>query len=122
MKNPIVIKVTTFDRRSLLARGIYRLQYLANTNVKAVEGSLGCMCFDSLEPAKYFIPYTYPWAESNHFLYLRVRGIDAGLYRPHVSRDTTMFGLKEFYINARVSNCIVAPPGTACYLEIRVLN
>ena len=128
MNNPTVIKVTTHARRSLLAHGIYRLQYLPDTYVKATEGSVGCMCFESLTLARDFINYTYSYAQRKQFLYLRVRGIGGFLYRPRVSGDTTAMGLKEFYVYFRTSardliiNCIIAPPGTICFPEIYVLD
>ena len=115
--NPIVYKVTTWDRRSIMARGAYRLTYLKGTKVIAPMHSVGCMCFESLKTAEDFAFHYF----SRTFGFLRVEGIGKAIVMPDIALWYSEADLSNFYTNDHVHGGN-APRGTVCYPEILMLD
>ena len=130
MPNPIVIKVTRVDRSSLLAMGIYRLQYEKGTRVKAYAGSVGCMCFETMEVAELFITHVsmIRLPRVDQLRYLRVEGIGESRFPRWISKYLAEEYLVRFYdLRANISrtrspHVRSTPFGTICYPEILVLD
>ena len=117
----IVIKVTQKDRSSLAALGAYRLVYWKNSLVKAPEGSLGCMCFETVAIARKFISYNF-FSYRETCKYLRIEGFGEPQFPTRISLNATESSLHVFYHEVDVLNAMPPPKGTICYPEVLVLD
>ena len=116
----IVIKVTRYDRSSLVALGAYRLVYLKSRRILAPKDSLGCMCFKSKRMATEFA-LRFPLHRKS-FRYLRVEGIGKPRFPVRISFSTTEDDLHSFYQDLYSYGQTSVPEGTVCYPEVRVLD
>ena len=128
---PVVHKVTTWDRKSIMACDTYCLNYLAGARVTAPTHSLGCMCFESLEFARKFVACSFLFPiRPQGFCFLRVRGIGKATVRPAIASGYTASELLTFYgRNFKYARNFkgdiykrLAPIGTVCYPEVLVLD
>ncbi len=115
-------KVVWKDDRSSLAitSRKYERYYLSGEVVEAEAGSLGVMCFETLQQAQDFAGHAVGanWEECCEII--TVKPIGSGLKPPYVSRLVFEDELDAFYKGkGRVSK---SPQGTICFRGVKVIE
>lgn len=113
-------KVTLHDRTSTFAQDKYRLEYIKDTIVKAIKGTLGIMVFKRRREAEHYKREYLDYGKTG--MILRVETLSRGksvhlassLFK---SSDFDMFYSGDYYPFTYPS-----PPGTMCYDRVRVLD
>ena len=112
-----VIKVTSRNRKSIFAHGIYELKYEKGSIVKAPVDSLGCMCFETLPDAEKFVIR----GSFRYILYLKVTGLGEESVPSMLSVYSSERALRAFYAS-KPGSLRPPPTGTVCYPEVLVLD
>jgi len=121
-----VYKVVIFSQRtSAAARGKYCLVYAPiGKVVKALDGTMGIMCFENRADAEAFIckyPYVYGW------VIIEVEGIGKPFRPRRVCQYTSGQMLDRYYTSRRGHKrrsgyTEQAPTGTICFPAVKVLT
>jgi hypothetical protein len=120
-----VIKKNTRVSAAILSECKYFRKYLPNTNVYAIEGTLGIFVFDRKCDAEEWEHYK---SSKGRLMIIRVAPIGRG-FRPKIlSRFLSEIALNEFYNleNGKIISPpkkIISPPkGTICYPGVSVID
>lgn len=101
-------KVVTLELRSILAQGKYSLQYLPETTVHSIPGTLGIFIFKSLLDAK-----TWVKTAVGKGIILKVRFDPKTALRTRiVSGSASEYFIDDFYGKQELQDYIHVPPGT----------
>lgn len=114
-------KITDLNDRSIFAIGEYRLVYKDGTIVEAPEGTLGIMCFRSIEDLHKFLT---TMKKGIRCKIKRVEDISDKLSPVHSEPNRICpfpEGLWKFYGNGYTPT-ILPPDGTVCFQRIKVIK
>ncbi len=113
-------KVVLEDRGSTFAQGKYRLKYIKNEIVKAVEGTLGIMVFKRRSEAEYYKRRYINYNMTG--IILRVEPLSRGRNVYTVSSLFMSVELDLFYSGDYYPYTYSPPSGTICYDKVKVLD
>jgi hypothetical protein len=111
--------VKASSRYSCMVHGStkYALKYEPGTDVYAIEGTLGVMCFDTYENAMKLIHQHYYFGRN--CMVIKVQPMGRG-YRPKEVGSPTR--LDDYYKKIDWYRSLIPPAGTICYPGVHVLT
>lgn len=117
----LAYKVVNSEYKSLHVNGRYELEYGVNETVKSAPFTLGIMAFQTLQQLLTFCPVDSIIAHDRHVLKVLWTG-SIQLKDPLISSVTTEQSLNAFYDGQNHAFTMIAPSGTICFDEVRVLE
>jgi len=121
-----VYKVVTKDRYSCIIpkKNPYCLEYIKDTIVEGIEGTLGVMCFETEEYANLFISNQY-FKRPRSLMIIKVSLIGKITYPEFISKWLYMTEIDKFYKvkYTKASWNVLRPPGgTICCDKVKILT